>query len=131
MFTKNILGVQVCMKLNHLSRHLCLEKTRHGSLFTFMPIKSTEMSIPCKTQHLFLYWYISESQNIYACADGMFEQERKPQCLWASRQSVVPDDTGISTRASLSDVVGPSLISDTDLHPDTAVRKRNVDPQSV
>ena len=86
------------------------------------------MSIPCKNQHLFWYWYISERQKIYADADGMFEQERKTQYLWTSRQSVVPDDTGISIHASLSDVVGPSLISDTDLPPDTAVRERNVDP---
>ena len=86
-----------------------------------MPIQSTEMSIPRKNQHLFLVWYASENQNIYACADGMFEQERKTQYLWTSRQSVVTDDTGIATRASLSGVVGPSLISDTDLPPDTAV----------
>ena len=84
-----------------------------------------------KTSTFFWYWYISESQNIYACADGIFEQERKTQYLWTSRQSVVPEDTGISTRASLSDMVGPSLISVTDLHPDTAVRERNVDPHSV
>ena len=28
----------------------------HGSYVTLMPVESTEMSIPCKTQHLF-FWY--------------------------------------------------------------------------
>ena len=34
--------------------NLCLGKTRHGSYVTFMPVESSEMSIPCKSQDLFL-----------------------------------------------------------------------------
>ena len=74
------------------------------------------MSIPCKSQHLFLVWYVLESQNIYACADRVFEQERKTQYLWKWHRSVVPDESSrdfgpcdrFRTRA-----VSRSLLSDT------------------
>ena len=58
----------------------------HGSYATFMPRESTQISIPCKNQ-------VWESQNIYACADGMFEQERKMQYLQTWRWSVVPNES--------------------------------------
>ena len=62
------------------------------------------------------FWYVLESQNTYACADGVFEQERKMQYLWTWHRSVVPDESSrdfgpcdrFRTRA-----VGRSLLSDT------------------
>ena len=82
-------------------------------------IYSTEMSIPCKNQHrqFFFYGYVTESQNIYACADGMFEQERKTQYLQTPAlerrtKRVIP---GFRPVRSLLDAVGPSLLSATDL----------------
>ena len=94
----------------------------------------TEMSIPCNlTSILFLCFfffsgggggrgragvgYVSESQNIYACADGMFEQERKTQYLQTPAlerrtKRVIP---GFRPVRSLLDAVGPSLLSATDL----------------
>ena len=61
--------------------------------------------------------YVSESQNIYACADGMFEQERKTQYLQTPAlerrtKRVIP---GFRPVRSLLDAVGPSLLSATDL----------------
>ena len=93
-----------------------------------MPIKYTEMSITGtkkkkkKNQHVnfFLVGYVSESQNIYACADVIFEQERKTQYLQTWHWSVLPNessrDFGPAVR-SLLDAVGPSLLSATDLGP--------------
>ena len=46
-----------------------------------------------KFQHPFLAWYVSESQNICACTDGMFEQETKLQYLQTWRWSVVPNES--------------------------------------
>ena len=79
--------------LHETISHLCFEKTSYGSYVTFMPVESTEMSIPCENQNLFFrYMYVSESQYIYASAEGIFEQERKTQYFRTSRQSVVLDD---------------------------------------
>ena len=55
--------------------------------------------------------------NIYACADGMFEQERKTQYLQTPAlerrtKRVIP---GFRPVRSLLDAVGPSLLSATDL----------------
>ena len=89
-----------------------------------MPIKSTEMSIAGKkkkkkktnkqNQHVN---FLSRSQNICACADGMFEQERKTQYLQTPAlerrtKRVIP---GFRPVRSLLDAVGPSLLSATDL----------------
>ena len=38
-------------------------------------------------------WYVSESQSIYACADGMFKQERKTQYFQTWRWSVIPNES--------------------------------------
>ena len=38
-------------------------------------------------------WYVSENENIYARADGIFEQERKMQYLRTSHWSVVPNES--------------------------------------
>ena len=68
----------------------------HGSCVTFMPVESrTEMSIARKDQHVNLFGRlgIGEPQNIDACADGMFEQERKAQYLQTWRRSVVPNES--------------------------------------
>ena len=56
----------------------------HGSYVTFMPVESRiEMSIAGKDQRVNFFGSlgIGEPQNIYACADGTFEQERKTQYL--------------------------------------------------
>ena len=41
----------------------------------------------------FLLGYVTERQNIYACADEMCEQERKTQHLQTWRWSVVPNES--------------------------------------
>ena len=61
--------------------------------------------------------YVSESENICAFADGMFEQERKTQYLQTPAlerrtKRVIP---GFRPVRSLLDAVGPSLLSATDL----------------
>ena len=98
----------------------------HGSYVTFMPIKSTEMSIAGnkknnnnnnKKQRVNFFGRLSESHNIYACADGMFEQERKTQYLQTPAlerrtKRVIP---GFRPVRSLLDAVGPLLLSATDL----------------
>ena len=90
----------------------------------FRLVESTEMSILYENQHLFAgVVVVSEHQNIYTRADEMFEQKRKRSVsrhrAKASYQTIQP---GISTLVSLSDAVGPSLLSGTDLPPDTAVK---------
>ena len=99
-----------------------------------MPIKSTEMSIAGfkkkKTSMLMFFFFggvvggggggvgqVSKSQNFCACADGMFEQERKTQYLQTPAlerrtKRVIP---GFRPVRSLLDAVGPSLLSATDL----------------
>ena len=90
----------------------------HGSYVTFMPVESKEMSMmPCKDQHLFLVCYVTESQNIYACAYGIFQQDRKTQYLQTPvlerrTKRVIPGSRPVR---SLLDAVGPSLLSATDL----------------
>ena len=82
----------------------------HGSYVTFMPEESwTEMSVAGLG--------IGEPQNIDACNDGMFEQERKTQYLQTPAlerrtKRVIP---GFRPVRSLLDAVGPSLLSATDL----------------
>ena len=75
-----------------------------GSYVTsaFISVQSTEMSNPGKNQHLFFLWYVSESQKIYACTDGMERRTKR----------VIP---GFRPVRSLLDAVGPSLLSATDL----------------
>ena len=83
-----------------------------------MPVQSTAMSIAReKNQHPFWVWYVSESQNICACTDGMFEQERKTQYLQTWRWSVEPNGVipGFRPVPSHLDAVGPSLLSATEL----------------
>ena len=65
----------------------------HGSYVTFMPVSTKMSMISCKEQHLFLVCYVMESQNIFACADGIFQQERKTQYLQTWRWSVVPNES--------------------------------------
>ena len=70
-----------------------------------------------KFQHPFLAWYVLESQDICACTDGMFEQERKiavPPDVALERRTkrVIP---GFRPVRSLLDAVDPSLLSATDL----------------
>ena len=88
-----------------------------------MPIKSTEMSIASlkkrKKTACSFFWKarVSKSQNIFACAGGMFEQERKTQYLQTPAlerrtKRVIP---GFRPVRSLLDAVGPSLLSATDL----------------
>ena len=85
-----------------------------------MPVRSTEMSIPDKNQHLLLLGYLSESQIISACADGIFEEERKTQYLqtwrWSRTKQVIPGFRPVRS------------LSANDLPPGTALRERYVDP---
>ena len=109
--------------LHETISHLRLEKTRHArSLpYEFMPVESVQLKCQflVKTSMFFFFLerYVSESQNIYACADGMFEQERKTQyhqtpALERRTKRVIP---GFRPVRSLLDAVGPSLLSATDL----------------
>ncbi|XP_068736437.1 uncharacterized protein [Montipora capricornis] len=74
--------------------------------------------------------YVSESQKIYACADGMFEQERKTQYLQTRRWSVVPNESSRDfgpcdrfwTQLALRCFLLPTL------PPGTALRERYVGP---
>ena len=91
--TKSTIGVPVCMKPSLPSIWRTPDTRGFYVTSAFMPVQSTEMSIPGKTQHLFLLWYVSESQNIYACADEMFEQERKTKYVQTWRWSVVPNES--------------------------------------
>ena len=66
-------------------------------------------------QHL--NFHVSESQNLYACADGIFEQDRKnavppDPALERRTKRVIP---GFRPVRSLLDAVGSSLLSATDL----------------
>ena len=116
------------------SRHCAIpapQEDQHGFYVTFIPVESTEMSISCKSEHLFLVWHVSKSQNIYACADGVFEQERKTQYPWTWRRSVVPDESSRSMGRCdcfRRHAVGRLLLSDIDLLPGTAERERNMGP---
>ena len=67
-----------CPSLRETISHLWLEKTRHARFlpYEFMPVEVYSLLL---SQHL--HFYLSESQNTYACADGMFEQERTTQYL--------------------------------------------------
>ena len=86
--------------------------------------------IPCKEQHLCLVCYVKESQNIYACSDGIFQQERKTQYLQTWRWSVVPNESSRDfgpcdrfwTQLALRCFLLPTL------PPGTALRERYVGP---
>ena len=127
---QSILGDPVCMKSREDQTRALLTLRIHACTFSL-----TEMSIPCNlTSILFLFiiffrgggergrgragvGYVSESQNIYACADGMFALERKTQYLQTPAlerrtKRVIP---GFRPVRSLLDAVGPSLLSATDL----------------
>ena len=72
------------------------------------------MLVKKKTQHVN---FLSKSQNICACADGMLEQERKTQYLQtpALERRTKRVILGFRPVRSLLDAVGPSLLSATDL----------------
>ena len=103
--------------------HLCLEKTRHGLYVTLMPVESTEMSIS--------FWYGTYrgtrtfTHVLTECLNKREKRSTSGNRTRASYQTIQP---GISIRVSLSDAVGPALLSDTYLLPGTAVRERNVGP---
>ena len=65
----------------------------------------------------FLVGNVTESQTIYACADEMFEQERKTQYLQtpALERRTKRVTPGFRPVRSLLDAVGPSPLSATDL----------------
>ena len=110
--------------LHETISHLCLEKTRHARFlpYEFMPVESVQLKCQflVKTSIFFFFFlvgYVTESQTIYACADGMFEQVRKTQYLQTPAlerrtKRVIP---GFRPVRSLLDAVGPSLLSATDL----------------
>ena len=124
--------------LHETISHLCLEKIRHARFlpYEFMPVESVQ--VKCQflvktSQHLnffFLVGYVSENQNIYACADAMFEQERKTQYLQTWRWSVVPNESSRDfgpcdrfwTQLALRCFLLPTL------PPGTALRERYVGP---
>ena len=92
MFTTNYFR---CPCLPETISHLCLQKTRqarflHLRLCLYNQLKC---QLLVKTSIFILVWYVSESQNIFACDDGMFEQERKMQYLQTWRWSVVPNES--------------------------------------
>ena len=90
------------------------------------------MSIAGKDQHVNFFGGlgIGEPQNIYACADGMFEQEKKRSTSRHRRWSVVPNESSRDfgpcdrfwTQLALRCFLLPTL------PPGTALRERYVGP---
>ena len=91
------------------------EQAQSSQHFQNFKISSVASHIPYR-----VYYFHNNhalSQNICACADGMFEQERKTQYLQTPAlerrtKRVIP---GFRPVRSLLDAVGPSLLSATDL----------------
>ena len=104
------------------------DKTRHARFLPYVYAYKINWNVNCwykkkKKQKqkpacsFFLVGYVSNSQNICACADEMIEQERKTQYLQTPAlerrtKRVIP---GFRPVRSLLDAVGPSLLSATDL----------------
>ena len=122
---QSILGVPVCMKPSLPS---AWDKTRDARFLPYVyAAYIISWNVNCcykkkkktqKNQHVnvFLVDLVSKSQNICACADGMFKQERKTQYLQTPAlerrtKRVIP---GFRPVRSLLDAVGPSLLSATD-----------------
>ena len=100
-------------------------KTRRARFLRYVYAYKIKWNVNCwfkkktKNQHVhfFLVGKVSKSQNICACADGMFEQEKKTQYLQTPAlerrtKRVIP---GFRPVRSLLDAVGPSLLSVTHL----------------
>ena len=87
---QSILSVPVCMKpsLTSVSR----TPDMHGSYVAFTPVESNEMSFPCKNQHLFLVWYVSESRNMHALTECLDKREKRSTSRHR-RWSVVPNES--------------------------------------
>ena len=112
--------------------HLCLQKTRHARFLHLRLCLYNQLKCQflVKTSIYILVWYVSESQNICACDDGMFEQERKMQYLQTWRWSVVPNESSRDfgpcdrfwTQLALCCFLLPTL------PPGTALRERYVGP---
>ena len=117
---QSILGVRP--SLHETISHLCLEKTRHARFLPFVyacRICSTEMSIPCKNQHLnFFLGRLRIGEPGHLRMRGRNVRTRK--------KNAVPPDPALERRTkrvtpglrpvrSLLDAVGPSLLSATDL----------------
>ena len=92
--------------LHEAISHHCLQKTRQTRTVPtskFMPVQSTEMSIPCKNQHLLLVWYVSVrrarrtfSHTLTECLSKREKSSTSRRGAGASYQTSHP---GISARA--------------------------------
>ena len=92
--------------LHETISHHCLQKTRQTRTVptsTFMPVQSTEMSIPCKNQHLLLVWYVSVRRACRTFAHTLTEcLSKKEKCSTSRRGAGASYQTthpGISARA--------------------------------
>ena len=92
--------------LHETISHHCLQKTRQTRTVptsTFMPVQSTEMSIPCKNQHLHLVRYVSVRRARRTFAHTLTECLSKREKCSTSRRgagaSYQTSHPGISARA--------------------------------